>query len=877
MRFFRSRSHRDRELDEELRGHLRMAVEERVARGERRTDAELAARREFGNVGVVREVTREMWGGGWFERLVQDVRYGARTLRRAPAFTTVAGLTLSMRIGATTAMFTVVHGVVLRTVAYPRSDRLVELAYEFPNNPFVFGAGIADRTWVDVRARARLFARVGASSAGLVTLTNAGDPVRLSGAMVTAGFFETLGITPRVGRSFGRDDEMVGAEPVVILSDALWRDRFGADPRIIGRPIMLDGVHHMVVGVMPRGFTYPKEARLWRPLVVRIVPNRSQLYSVIGRLRDGVTREQATAELTSIAAGARERAWAFHAPTADPRDSTIARVTPLKATVVGSATRALLVFAGAVALVLLIACANVANLLLMRAASRHREMAVRAALGAGRRRLVRQLITESVLLWVSAGTAGVGVAILGVRALLALAPAGRIPRQGEIGVDAAALAFSLGVSLVTGILFGLVPAVRATRSNVRDALAATARTMSGRDGRLRGALVVSEIGLALVLLAGAGLMVQSFLRLRHVELGFRPAGLANLTVDLPEASYQSVSAMRSFHDRMLERLRALPGVTSAAAVNFIPLGGAMIRGDFKLDGGRSVPADYLVAKPAVSPGYFRTMGIALLRGREFTAADVASGPGAVIASKAVADRLWPGQSAIGQRVSMKDNPGPGDWLTVVGVVDDVGQSSIDGKRDAALYEPIAQQTSTFFLEHMSFVVRAAAEPAALVSAMRQVLREVDPSQPVGSIGTMDAAIDATVAEPLFQARLIGVFSVFALLLAAIGIYGVVAYSVAERTHEIGIRVALGAGRGDVVRLVFGRIVALVVPGVALGIGGALATTRVLGTLLFEVKPNDPGTFAGVAVLLVCVALVAGLLPARRASRVDPLVALRAGA
>jgi putative ABC transport system permease protein len=318
-------------------------------------------------------------------------------------------------------------------------------------------------------------------------------------------------------------------------------------------------------------------------------------------------------------------------------------------------------------------------------------------------------------------------------------------------------------------------------------------------------------------------------------------------------------------------------VTSAAAVNFIPLGGAMIRGDFKLDGGRSVPADYLVAKPAVSPGYFRTMGIALLRGREFTAADVASGPGAVIASKAVADRLWPGQSAIGQRVSMKDNPGPGDWLTVVGVVDDVGQSSIDGKRDAALYEPIAQQTSTFFLEHMSFVVRAAAEPAALVSAMRQVLREVDPSQPVGSIGTMDAAIDATVAEPLFQARLIGVFSVFALLLAAIGIYGVVAYSVAERTHEIGIRVALGAGRGDVVRLVFGRIVALVVPGVALGIGGALATTRVLGTLLFEVKPNDPGTFAGVAVLLVCVALVAGLLPARRASRVDPLVALRAGA
>jgi putative ABC transport system permease protein len=466
--------------------------------------------------------------------------------------------------------------------------------------------------------------------------------------------------------------------------------------------------------------------------------------------------------------------------------------------------------------------------------------------------------------------------VVGVRALLALAPAGRIPRQGEIGVDATALAFALGVSLVTGVLFGLAPAIRATRNSVRDALAASARTMSGRDGGLRGALVVSEIALALVLLAGAGLMVQSFLRLRHVELGFRPAGLAAMTVDLPGATYRSSDVMQAVHQAMLERLARSPGVESAAAVNFIPLGGAQIRGDFKLEGGRSSPPGYLVAKPSASPGYFRTMGIRLRHGREFTPQDVASSPGVVIVSQSVADQMWPGANAVGQRISMKDVPGPGDWLTVVGVVDDVGQAGIDTRRDPAIYQPIQQLTQTFFLEHMSFVVRTAGDPASLVPAMRQAMRDVDPNQPIGSIGTMESAISATVAEPLFQARLIVVFSVFALVLAAIGIYGVVAYSVAERTHEIGIRVALGAGRGNVIGMVLRRLLVLVVPGVALGIAGALATTRVLSSLLFEVRPNDAATFVGVAVLLAAVAIIAGFVPARRASRVDPLVALRVG-
>jgi len=369
--------------------------------------------------------------------------------------------------------------------------------------------------------------------------------------------------------------------------------------------------------------------------------------------------------------------------------------------------------------------------------------------------------------------------------------------------------------------------------------------------------------------------VESFVRLRRVELGFRPAGLALLTVDLPDVTYPSAGAMQAAHQAVLDRLGRIPGVASASAVNFVPLGGAMIRGDFKVDG-RTIPPSYLVAKPAVSPGYFRTMGIGLRVGREFTARDAASSPRVAIVSQSVARQVWPDVNPIGQRISNKDVPGPGDWLTVVGVVDDVGQTSIDTHRQPAIYQPIQQVTQTFFLGHMSFVVRAVGDPALLLPAMRRALRDVDPNQPIGSIGTMESAISATVAEPLFQARLIGAFSVVALVLAAIGIYGVVAYSVAERIHEIGIRVALGAGRADVVGMVLRRLLALLIPGVAVGVIGALATTRVLASLLFEIRPNDPATFISVAVLLATVAIVAGMAPARRASRVDPLVALREG-
>ena len=868
MTFWKRRRRRDDDLAEELRGHLRLAIEERVARGESYAHAERAARREFGNLGVVSEVTREMWGGAWLERLMQDVRYGARTLRRSPAFSLVAGLTLALGIGATTAMFTIVHAVLLRPLPYPQSDRLVQVSYQNPKSPYA-GPGMADVDWIAIRDKLQLFDRAAALGPAVVTLTNAGDPARITGALATNELFEALGVPAVRGRTLARADEETGSEKVVVLGDRLWRERFSADPTIVGKPITLDGVPRTVVGIMPPGFNYPNDAQLWLPLELHPTPSFSQIVAVMGRLRDGVTTDQAAAEVASIASASGN-------PSDAPREKLRAQVVSLKSAVVEKSERSLLVFAGAVGLVLLIACANVANLLLMRATSRHREMSVRAALGAGRRRLIRQLVTESALLWIAAGAAGIGVAVIGVRALLALAPPGRIPRQDEIGVDATALVFALTASLVTGVIFGLIPAIRATRGAVRDALAATSRTMTGRDGRLRGALVVAEIALALVLLAGAGLMVQSFVRMRSLELGFQPSRVATLTVDLPDASYQSTAAMQEFHRAMLERLSRAPGVASAAAVNFIPLGAALIRGDFTLPSGRERPKGFIVAKPSVSPGYFKTMGIRLLAGREFTDADAASAPKVVIVSKSVADKIWPGERAVGQLVSMSDNPGPNDWITVVGVVDDVAQETLDGHRDVSMYSPYVQNKHAFFVQHMTYVVRATNDARDLFPAMRQALREVDRLQPIGSIITMDGTIAATVADPLFHARLIGVFSVFALLLAGIGIYGVVAYSVAERTHEIGIRVALGAARGDVLRMVLRRVGALVVPGVVIGVLGALATTRVLSTLLFDIEPNDPATFAGVAALLVVVAVVAGLVPARRASRVDPLVALRVG-
>ena len=866
LRWIRRRD-RDADLDDEVRAHLLMAIDERLARGEPPHEAERAARREFGNVGHVKEITREMWGSLWLERLGQDLRYALRALCRAPAFSVVAILTLTLGIGVDTAVFSVVNGVLLRPLPFPEPDRLTVVSYDY-ESPFLAYPGLVDAHYLEYRRAQGAFEEIASIHRLDVALTGAGDPIRIRGANVTPEFGRVLRVAPAVGRSFSPNDAGANAERVVIISDRLWHERFGGDLRVVGQLITIEKRMHRVVGVMPPGFDFPYGAQVWLPLEIRLDPHNSSIRPVIGRLKPGVSRERARAELESFVQRLPLR-------PGERREQFRANVRPLKYMVVGDVERPLWVFAGAVAFVLLIACANVANLLLMRAVSRRHELAVRTALGAGRPRLVRQLLTESVTISLLGGALGIALAVIAVRVFIAAAPARRLPRIEQIHIDGAALAFALGLSVLTGMLFGVAPALRATARDVGDSLRHGTRSVAGGQGRLRGALVVAEIALALVLLAGAGLMVRSFAHMRAVDLGFHPTNVIAMTIDLPSGAYPDVPPMREFHRRVLERLANLADVDAAGAVNWRPLGGMLVSGDFKLEGDRTLPRGYQVDKRSVSPGYFGTMGIRLLRGRDFTARDDDRAPGVVVISESVARTLWPNADPIGRRISMKDHPTARDWLTIVGVVNDVVQQGVTIPAAAAIYQPYLQLTHPFFLGHMTFVVRTTDDPRNVVPAMRDIVRDVDKDQPIEDIATMTALVAETTAESLFQTRLLATFSAFAVLLAAVGVYGVLAYAVTERTREIGIRIALGGTPAAVLGMVLGRTLRLATPGVVLGIAGALIGTRVLTKLLFGVKPGDPVTFAGVAALLVAVALIAGLIPARRASRVDPLVVLRA--
>jgi putative ABC transport system permease protein len=596
--------------------------------------------------------------------------------------------------------------------------------------------------------------------------------------------------------------------------------------------------------------------------VYRLDPGNVFMHPVVGRLRDGATPTQARDELASI----------MRSLPADPRGAgieTVARIVPLQDLVTGRVEKSLLIFSAAVGFVLLIACANVANLLLIRAAGRRHEMAVRAALGASRGRLIRQLLTESVLVASIGGALGIGVAMLGVRALLAAAPEGRIPRVGDIHLDGCVLLFTLGVSLLTGVAFGLVPAFNGARRSPRESLSSGSRTIVGTHARLRGSLVVAEIALALVLMTGAGLMIKSFLRMRAVDTGFAADRVVTMSATLPRTTYGDAARMRAFHTATLERLAATPGVAAAGAVAWRPLGGIGIMGTFSAEPPFERPKGFMVDKPTISPGYFQAMGIPLLRGRDFTNRDDVGAAGVVIVSQSVANRIWPNADPIGRRLTMSDDPKTGDWLTVVGVVKDVVQDA--GFRPAAtMYLPYRQTTSLWFIEQMTYVVRASVDPQPVMRAMRGVIRDVDPTVAPQGIGRMDEFVAAATAEPLFQTRLLTIFSLLALLLAAIGTYGVLAYDVSERRHEIGLRMALGATPGGVLWLVMRRTLLLAGPGALLGLAGAAAVTGVLRKSLFDVTPTDPSILAAVAVAVVLVAVAAGLVPARRATRVEPL-------
>lgn len=785
-----------------------------------------------------------------------DIRFALRGLLRSPGFGAVAILALALGIGATTAIFTVVDSVLLRPLPLQDSSRLFRVAAYSRKDPAQLYS-LSDPDYLGIRSSTRTFADLAAYFGyGRKNLTGAGEPVPLHIPEVSANFWSVLGVNPMLGRPF-----LTSEVQAVILSEPLWRRHFHSERSIVGKAITLDGVPYVVVGVMPASFAFPdRDDDAWIPAKLDPSNNHLAMRTVVGRLKAGVSPEQAEAEINAI--GAR-----VQAANGSKFGDGGWRVVSLRESIVGKVRPALRILFGAVAVLLLIACVNVANLLLARGAKRGQEMAIRRSLGATRTRLVRQMLAEGMVLAMVGGGAGIVFAVWAVKTLLSLVPQGLIPRFEEIHMDWRVLAFSLGISVLSSLLFGLWPALHLSHK-AADSVRATSQSSA-----VRNILVVSEIALALLLLIGAGLMFRTFLNLRAVNPGFRSGHLLTVTVNLSSA-YTKTEQMNRFHEAALENLASLPGVRSAGAVNWLPMAPDLTRGTFSVADRPHSSTNFIVTKPGVSPGYFATMGIRLLEGRDFTKRDSKATPGVAIVGLATARRVWGNEDPIGKRVTLEDDPKPEDWLTVVGVVDDVKQSDLKNPAPPAIYQPLEQVTRTFFLASMSYVVRTTAPTSVVEGLARGRLNQIDPNQPIFRISSMDDLLATSTAEPRFYSRVLASFSLVALLLATFGIYGVVAYAVAQRTREIGIRVALGAQQTNILGSVMGRSAALVLWGLLLGIGGAGAATRVLQSFLFEVTPTDAATFAVVSALLAFVALAASYIPARRATRIDPMVALR---
>jgi putative ABC transport system permease protein len=876
---------REAEIVEELSQHLEDRYEQSLASGATEDEARRAALLELteGDLlaqelrRVERPARREpaaegspgrksMFGDVW-----QDLRYGLRTLRKHPGFTAVAVTALALGIGANTAIFSVVNTVLLRPLPYKDPERLV-MVWEDDTKAGYPRDTPAAANYVDWREQNRVFDGMAAVADQSFNLTGVGDPERLDGKRVSANLFGLLGVEPLFGRGFLPEDDQPGAGRVVVLSHGLWQRRFGADPKVVGRSLDLNGQSYSVVGVMPPSFQFPsREDELWVPIAFtqREAANRGNHYlEVVARMKPGVSVEQAQAEMSTIAARLQQQY---------PEHNTDlgAVVIPLHEQVVGDIKPALLILLGAVGFVLLVACANVANLLLARAAARQKEIALRVALGASRARLIRQFLTESVLLAALGGVVGLLLALWGVNLLKAFIP-DSISQVRAITVDAKVLGFTLLVSLLTGLIFGLAPATQASNFNLNETLKEGGRdAASGSRGkRVRSLLVIAEVAVSLVLLIGAGLLINSFLRLRSVEPGFNVSNLLTMGVVLPQQKYPDHARRSAFYDDLIRRVEAVPGVKSAAVTNWIPL---VKQGDstsITIEG-RPAPEpgkELIVVTRVVSPDYFKTMGIQLSRGRAFDERqDRADAPGAVIVSETAARRYWPGEDAVGKRLSVGTPESPDDWLTVVGVTKDVRQFQLDADPKPQMYLTYAQAD---FFNPRNLVVSTEVEPQSLASAVRNTVWAIDRDQPVSNIRTMEDVLSESIARQRFSMLLLGVFASVALLLAAVGLYGVMSYTVAQRTREIGLRMALGAQRWDVLRLVVGQGLKLALVGVALGLVAAFMLTRVMSSLLFGVSPTDPVTLATISLVLVAVALLASYIPARRATKVDPLIALR---
>jgi len=801
--------------------------------------------------------------------ILQDLRYGIRKLVKNPGVTAVVVLALALGIGANTAIFSVVNAILLHPLAFKDPGRI---AMVWMDNRKL---GV-DQDWhsylnfLEYKNGSQTFEDIAAFNDRSFNLTGAGDPIRVLGAWATASLFPVLGVDPILGRAFTSDEEEPGRDLVVVLSHGLWQRRFGADPQIIGQQISLNGKNRTVIGVMPASFRFPdKDAELWVPLSpdAQLRNNRNALWlKAVGRLKPGVTLEQARADMGTIA-GRLEQQYDFMSGYG-------VNLVPIHDQVVGSVRPAMLVLLAAVALVLLIACANVANLLLVRAAAREREIAVRAALGAARGRLVGQLLTESIVLATAGGVAGLLIAVLGLRMLLAMAPVD-IPRLDQIRVDWQVLAFALGLSLATGVVFGLVPALQASRPDLNESLKEGGRgsTTGIRGRRIRGALVISEIALSLVLLIAAGLMIKSFVHLQQFNLGFNPDRMLTLRLQLPGSKYKDDSQVAGFYRELLDGVENLPGVQSVGAISTIFLTKTPYSTNFTIQGRPPLRPGQQIEVPidSISPNYFRVMGIPLLRGREFTDDDKAGAPGVVMINQTFARRFFPDEDPIGKRFvyGMPDGPNP-PWLTIVGVVGDTRRTGFDAEIRPETYLPYSQTPD----RSMYLVVRAASSPMPVIQPVRDAVWAIDKDQAVFSVETMDQLLSEMMAQRRFNMLLLAIFAGAALILAAVGIYGVMSYSVTQRTHEIGVRIALGAGRATVLRQVAGQGMMLAAAGIGLGLAGSLALTRLMAGLLFEVHATDPVTFVLIPLLLGGVALAASVIPARRAMKLDPILALR---
>jgi predicted permease len=852
------------ELNEELRYHLERQIEVNTAAGMSVEEARYAALRAMHGLDQRKEECRDMRRVRLIEDLWRDFRFSLRSLLKRPGFTAIALLALALGIGANTAIFSLVNAVILQPLPYRDPDRLISI-YGTRNRSSQGSVGPTD--FLDYRSQNKTFEQFAASGSMMLpmNLTGSGEPERLNASIITGNYFDTFGVRPALGRGFSLENEKTGQDHVTVLSHAFWQTRFGGDPNIVNKTINLDGKAYEVLGVMPAEVVLPQPAQLWVPLNFDADPEmkmrNARFLRGIGRLKEGVTLDQAQTDTDLIAAQLEQQ-------YPDSNTGWSLRLIPLREILVGGSRTMLFILFGAVGFVLLIACANVANLLLVRAAARQKEIAMRTALGASRLRIIRQMITESLLLAIFGGALGALLAVAGVKLLVSLGE-DNIPRTANVKIDATVLAFTLLISLATGLLFGLAPAIRTMKENLVDALKDGIRGGSEATvkNRTRSLLVVFESAIAVMLLIAAGLLIRSLVALQNVDPGFDPNNVLTLRVDLPRQKYNTPEKASNFFEQLETRVAGLPGVEAVGLITDLPLSGEARDMPYRVEGRPATSDIAFVDFRRVNKNYFSAMRIPLRRGRNFTEQEVRQSDKAIVVSQAFVDSVFPNEEALGKRLiiwsGIRNEP-----YEIIGIVGDTRYQSLQGEPSATMYVP----TREFLF--VNLVIRTQGDPLSLVGGVRKEVNALDPDQPIAAIRPMTEWVAMSAAGARYRTTLLGLFALLAMILAATGIYGVMSYSVAQRTQEIGVRMALGARPLDVLKLVVRQGMMLALIGVIVGLAGALALTRVMSSLLFGVTERDPITFVAVAALLIVVAFISCFVPAHRATRVDPLIALR---